>query len=66
MSKEKLLKCMGTCWHWEQVFYQDDYEAEYEKCYQHCNSKKHEVKEKDCINCEQYKCRYTVEEIARM
>lgn len=45
-NNNKISQCMGTCWHWEQVFYQDDPKAENEKCYQYCNEKHHEIKEK--------------------
>lgn len=51
MISAELPRCMGTCLHWEQVFYIDDYDDEYEKCYDYCHVKKHGIKDKDCANC---------------
>lgn len=66
MSKNNSLpKCMGTCWFWEQVFYQDDPDMEYEKCYDYCHKKHHAVKEL-CLNCSEYKCRWTEKEIEEL
>lgn len=45
-ENNSLPKCMGTCWFWEQVFYQDDPDMEYEKYYDYCHKKHHAVKEK--------------------
>lgn len=42
---------MGTCLHWEQVFYKDDLDLPYEKCYDYCNKKMHAIKQKHCTNC---------------
>lgn len=57
-------KCMWTCLHHEHVIYQDDPEADYEKCYQYCNKRKHEVKEKHCENCEYWEDGYVGDEQA--
>lgn len=62
-ENNSLLKCMGTCSFWEQVFYQDDPDMEYEKCYDYCHKKLHAVKEKTCLNCSEYECRWTEKEI---
>ena len=61
IKEKQFPKCMGTCIHWEQCFYQDDPDMEYEKSYDYCHAKHHEVKEKDCINCNEYKCLYVIE-----
>lgn len=50
---------MGTCLHWEQVFYMDDYDDEYEKCYDYCHVKKHGIKDKDCANCNSWESGWT-------
>ena len=56
---DNIPKGMGTCLHHEQVFYTDDYDKEYEQCYQYCNLKKHEVKDKECDSCDCYICGFT-------
>lgn len=48
-ENNSLPKCMGTCWFWEQVFYQDDPDMEYEKCYDYCHKKHHAVSKKTCL-----------------
>lgn len=65
-ENNSLPKCMGTCLFWEQVFYQDDPEMEYEKCYNYCNKKHCGINERSCKNCSEYECRYTQEEIEKM
>jgi hypothetical protein len=56
--KHDIPKGMGTCGYWEQVFYQDDYDSDEEKCYQWCNCKNCAIDEEDCLQCDKYECRY--------
>jgi hypothetical protein len=56
--KHDIPKGMGTCGYWEQVFYQDDYDSDEEKCYQWCNCKNQPIDEEDCVECDKYECRY--------
>ena len=45
---------MGMCGYWTQHFYKDDFDAEYEKCYDWCNKIARAITGKDCYNCKYF------------